>query len=112
MSEQKTTVFRTGGVGDAPCIVFLDALNGGVTPVVHGKVKRWLGWMWDPEGGCDATLRRRIVSACAAFARLGGYVLAGAIPLPLAIALFHAKVMAPWPWPGLFTAYRQVRLLS
>ena len=92
VTQHKTVVFRTGGQDALPPLCFPNLVTAQNTTIVQGKTKKWLGWMWDANGGADATLRKRMVSACGAFALLRNFVVAGAIPLPLAIPLFHSKV--------------------
>jgi hypothetical protein len=92
VARSKTVAFRAGGHGECPQLVFTNLCSGLSSTIEEGRVKKWLGWMWCPTCGAAETLHARVTVACCAFASLKGFIQAGAVPLPLGLPLFHAKV--------------------
>ena len=98
----KSVVFVLGGGVHSLPPLFMEILPDQWVPLTYGQeVHRWLGWLWDWQGGANSTATKRCGTASAQLAMLAGLVTARAIPLPLALVLLQAKVdgaLAPGRW--------------
>ena len=102
VGNNKSVVFVLGGGEHGLPPLHMEISPGRWAQLSYGyEAHLWLGWRWDWQGGAQATLSTRCGSTSSQLAVLAGLVTAGAIPLPLALVLLHAKVdgvLAPGRW--------------